>query len=116
MSLVTICWNDGWLHAKARRRIAALNRWTPSLMLTILWLLLIFIAGLVVLYFGAEGTLHGAVGIATRMGVSQLVIGLTLVAFGTSAPSCLWTYPRRFKAMPTLLSVTWWAATSPTSG
>jgi cation:H+ antiporter len=55
-------------------------------MLTILWLLLIFVAGLVVLYFGAEGTLHGAVGIATRVGVSPLVIGLTLVAFGTSAP------------------------------
>jgi len=55
-------------------------------MLTIMWLTLIFSAGLVVLYFGAEGTLHGAVGIATRMGVSQLVIGLTLVAFGTSCP------------------------------
>jgi cation:H+ antiporter len=55
-------------------------------MLTIVWLLLIFVGGLVVLYFGAEGTLHGAVGIATRMGVSQLVIGLTLVAFGTSCP------------------------------
>ena len=55
-------------------------------MLTMLWLLLIFVAGLMVLYFGAEATLHGAVGIATRMGVSQLVIGLTLVAFGTSAP------------------------------
>jgi len=55
-------------------------------MLTILWLLLVFIIGLVVLYFGAERTLHGAVGIATRIGVSQLVVGLTLVAFGTSAP------------------------------
>jgi len=55
-------------------------------MITILWLLLVFLGGLVVLYFGAEGTLHGAVSIATRMGVSQLVIGLTLVAFGTSCP------------------------------
>lgn len=55
-------------------------------MLTILRLLLLFVVGLVVLYFGAEATLHGAVGIATRMGVSQLVIGLTLVAFGTSCP------------------------------
>ena len=55
-------------------------------MFTILWLLLIFMGGLVVLYFGAEATLHGAVSIATRMGVSQLVIGLTLVAFGTSCP------------------------------
>lgn len=55
-------------------------------MLVILWLFLVFVVGLVVLYFGAEGTLHGAVGIAKRMGISQLVIGLTLVAFGTSCP------------------------------
>lgn len=51
-----------------------------------MWLLLIFVGGLVVLYLGAEGTLHGAVSIAGRMGISQLVIGLTLVAFGTSCP------------------------------
>jgi cation:H+ antiporter len=55
-------------------------------MLHILLLVAIFVVGLVILYYGAEGTLHGAVSIATRMGVSQLVIGLTLVAFGTSAP------------------------------
>jgi len=55
-------------------------------MLNVLLLVLIFAVGVVVLYFGAEATLHGAVSIATRMGVSQLVIGLTLVAFGTSCP------------------------------
>jgi cation:H+ antiporter len=66
--------------------VATLNPWKALLMLAIVWLVLVFVAGLVVLYFGAEGTLHGAVSIATRMGVSQLVIGLTLVAFGTSCP------------------------------
>lgn len=55
-------------------------------MLSVLLLFVIFAAGVVVLYFGAEATLHGAVAIATRMGISQLVIGLTLVAFGTSCP------------------------------
>ncbi len=48
--------------------------------------LVVFLLGLVVLYFGAEVTLNGAVGIATRLGISPLVIGLTLVAYGTSCP------------------------------
>jgi cation:H+ antiporter len=48
--------------------------------------LLIFAVGLAILYFGAEGMLGGATRIARRFGVSPLVIGLTLVAFGTSAP------------------------------
>ena len=48
--------------------------------------LLIFAVGLAILYFGAEGMLGGATRIARRLGVSPLVIGLTLVAFGTSAP------------------------------
>jgi cation:H+ antiporter len=48
--------------------------------------LLLFAAGLVILYFGAEGTLNGSIRIATAFGVSKLVIGLTLVAYGTSAP------------------------------
>ena len=55
-------------------------------MAQILLLVAIFAVGVVILYYGAEGMLHGAVSIATRMGVSQLVIGLTLVAFGTSVP------------------------------
>lgn len=46
----------------------------------------IFVAGLAVLYFGAEGTLSGAVAIAKWARISPLVIGLTLVAFGTSCP------------------------------
>lgn len=48
--------------------------------------LFLFVIGLVILYFGAEGTLNGSVRIATAFGVSKLVIGLTLVAYGTSAP------------------------------
>jgi cation:H+ antiporter len=55
-------------------------------MLQILILIAVFIIGVAILYVGAEGMLHGAVSIAMRMGISQLVVGLTLVAFGTSAP------------------------------
>jgi cation:H+ antiporter len=43
-------------------------------------------AGLFLLALGGEGLVRGASGIARRFGVSPLVIGLTVVAFGTSAP------------------------------
>jgi len=44
------------------------------------------ILGLVFLYFGAEWLVAGAARIATKFGLSSLVVGLTIVAFGTSAP------------------------------
>lgn len=42
--------------------------------------------GVALLYFGAEYLIRGGVAIAKKFGVSPLLIGLTLVAFGTSAP------------------------------
>lgn len=51
-------------------------------------LLLIF-AGVVLLYFGAEGLVLGGARIALRCGVTQLVVGLTVVAFSTSTPEVL---------------------------
>ncbi len=42
--------------------------------------------GLALLYFGAEGLVRGGTALALRFGVSPLVIGLTVVAFGTSSP------------------------------
>jgi cation:H+ antiporter len=48
------------------------------------WLLLA--AGLAVLVLGAELLVRGASRLALRFGVSPLVIGLTVVAFGTSSP------------------------------
>ncbi|WP_106475714.1 calcium/sodium antiporter [Phytohalomonas tamaricis] len=44
------------------------------------------IAGLVLLVGGAEVLVRGAAKLAARFGISPLVIGLTVVAFGTSAP------------------------------
>ncbi|MEP6565586.1 MAG: calcium/sodium antiporter [Mesorhizobium sp.] len=44
------------------------------------------IAGLVFLILGGELLVRGSVGVATSFGVSPLLIGLTLVGFGTSAP------------------------------
>jgi len=51
-------------------------------MLIWLWLAV----GLAVLTAGAELLVRGAVGLAAAMRISPLVIGLTIVAFGTSAP------------------------------
>jgi cation:H+ antiporter len=48
--------------------------------------LLFLLAGLVFLYYGAEWLIRGAVGLALARGVTKLVIGLTVVAFGTSTP------------------------------
>lgn len=48
--------------------------------------LLLFVLGLGLLVAGAQTLVRGASGLASAMGVSPLVIGLTVVAFGTSAP------------------------------
>jgi cation:H+ antiporter len=42
--------------------------------------------GGVLLYFGAEWLVKGSAGLARAMGVRPLVVGLTVVAYGTSAP------------------------------
>jgi cation:H+ antiporter len=48
--------------------------------------LLLIAAGCVLLYFGADWLVRGASTIADALGAPKAVIGLTLVAFGTSAP------------------------------
>lgn len=48
--------------------------------------LLIIIAAMAGLWWGAVWLVEGAVHIAKRLGVSELIIGLTVVAIGTSAP------------------------------
>lgn len=48
--------------------------------------LLIFFAGLAGLIYGADVFVKGAASLALRLGVSRLVIGMTLVGFGTSLP------------------------------
>lgn len=48
--------------------------------------LLIFSAGLGVLYFGAEWLVRGAASLALRYGIRRIVVGITVVALGTSMP------------------------------
>ena len=48
--------------------------------------LLTLIGGLILILLGANGLTDGAASVAKRFKISDLVIGLTIVAFGTSAP------------------------------
>lgn len=48
--------------------------------------ILLIIVGLVILILGAEGLVRGSSSIAAKFKISPLIIGLTVVSFGTSAP------------------------------
>lgn len=48
--------------------------------------ILLLVGGLVLLILGAEAMVRGASRLAAALGISPLVIGLTVVAFGTSSP------------------------------
>ena len=50
------------------------------------WIGLLFILGFVFLIKGADMLVEGASSLAKKCGISDMVIGLTIVAFGTSAP------------------------------
>lgn len=51
-----------------------------------LWTIIFFVIGVAALVVGAEALVRGAARLAARTGISTVVIGLTVVAFGTSAP------------------------------
>ena len=57
----------------------------------------LLIVGFVVLVVGAESLVRGATNIAKTFGISTLVIGLTVVAFGTSAPELFVSLVAAFK-------------------
>jgi cation:H+ antiporter len=49
----------------------------------------LLITGLVALYFGAEWLVRGGAALAVRLGVTPLLVGLTVVAYGTSTPELI---------------------------
>ena len=63
---------------------------------------LLVIAGLVLLIWGADRFVHGAAAAARNLGVAPLLIGLTIVAFATSAPEILVSVFASFKGQPGL--------------
>lgn len=48
--------------------------------------LILLLIGLGLVVFGADWLVNGASSIARRAGISEFVIGLTIVGFGTSCP------------------------------
>ena len=47
------------------------------------------LASIILLYFGAEWLVKGSSTLALRLGMQPLIVGLTIVAFGTSAPELI---------------------------
>lgn len=64
------------------------------------WILLL--AGFVLLVLGGDWLVRGASSLALRLGISPLVIGLTVVAFGTSAPELAATLASSLQGAPDL--------------
>jgi len=54
-----------------------------------LWIAVSLIVGAIMLYFGSEWLVRGGKGLALRLGVTPFVIGLTVLAFGSSAPEAI---------------------------
>ncbi len=48
--------------------------------------ILLMLVGCAALYFGGDWLIRGCTGVGTRLGLPPLLVGLVLVAFGTSAP------------------------------
>ncbi len=63
----------------------------------ILYSLAVFIIGLIILYLGGEGLVRGSSRLARAMGINPVLIGLTIVAFGTSAPELVVSIIAAFK-------------------
>jgi cation:H+ antiporter len=66
-----------------------------------MWILLL-LAGLLVLCAGAELVFRGAASVAAGLGLSPLMIGLTIVAFGTSAPELAVSVKASLDGQPSL--------------
>ncbi|MDD2601514.1 MAG: calcium/sodium antiporter [Prevotella sp.] len=68
-----------------------------------IWLqVLLTIVGIIVVLWGADRLTDGAVGLAERMGVPQIVIGLTIVAMGTSMPEFFVSFMSAINGTPDL--------------
>ena len=66
-----------------------LPRFAEEVVLTLFYAIAAVIVGFIAVVWGADRFVYGAAGLARNLGVSRLVIGLTIVAFGTSAPEML---------------------------
>ena len=68
-----------------------------------MWLnILMIVAGVILVLWGADRLTDGAVALAERMNIPQIVIGLTIVALGTSAPEFCVSLVSALKGTPDL--------------
>ena len=58
--------------------------------------------GLVVLVFAGDALVKGAVNLSLRLGIPALIVGLTVVAFGTSAPELIVSVQAVLSGVPAL--------------
>ncbi len=65
-------------------------------------MVLLFLAGLALLWFGGEGLVRASAALGIRFGMTPLVVGLTLVAFATSAPELAVSLAAAFRDSPGL--------------
>lgn len=63
---------------------------------------LLFLVGLAALFFGGEYLVKGASGVARHFRLSPMVIGLTVVGFGTSAPELLVSLQAALEGQPAI--------------
>lgn len=63
---------------------------------------LLILAGLTGLFLGGEALVRGASGLAARLGLSPLLIGLTVVGFGTSMPELLVSVDAALRGVPAI--------------
>lgn len=70
----------------------------PIMLLNIVFI----IVGVILVLWGADRMTDGAVALAQRMNVPQIVIGLTIVAMGTSAPELFVSFVSALKGTPDL--------------
>ena len=61
---------------------------------------LMLLGGLAGLFFGGESLVRGSVGIARKLSMSSLLIGLTVVGFGTSTPELLVSMDAALRGVP----------------
>jgi cation:H+ antiporter len=77
------------LRASCPEQNWAVARFAEEVVLTLFYDIATVIVGFIALVWGADRFVYGAAGLASNLGVNRLVIGLTIVAFGTSAPEML---------------------------
>ncbi len=68
--------------------------------MNIILLFLMLFAGFGLLVFGGDFLVKGAVGVAKKFNISPLIIGLTIIAAGTSAPEIITSFVASLKGNP----------------